>query len=281
MTAYSTPGARDLGAELKAARLRAGLTQKQVGERIERQQHRVSKWEQGIGLPTEADLGKLLLVYEIAGEEQEDFRRLLQEAAAPDRVSPGVGRRLASLIESERRARRIVNVEPLFIPGLCQTRDYAHAIMAGGGLTREQANQRVDVRMDRQALLADDNAPEFVAIIGVHALIHPPCDRPTMIEQLEKLLAMAELPTVSILVLPLDIGYSPALYGPFALIEPRKGEPVVRQEHLAATTTLTNTRDVRTYRTAVDDIHRQAMSADLSVAFIRKLLKEWSMEDGD
>lgn len=274
MTAYNASRARELGAELKAARLRVGLTQEQVAGRINRQHSRISKWERGIGLPSEADLGALLLLYEITGEEREDFLRLAREAADPNWVSPGVGRRLASLIESERLARRIVNVEPLFIPGLCQTGDYAHAIMVGAGVTREQANQRVELRLDRQELLTSSGAPEFVAIIGEHALRYPPCARHVMIKQLQKLLTLARLPNVSIHVLPLDSGYSSALYGPFVLMEPRNGEPVVRQEHLAATTTLTNTRDVRTYQTAAEEIRRQAMDEVDSAAFIGNLLNE-------
>jgi transcriptional regulator with XRE-family HTH domain len=271
VTAYSASRVLAVGAELRAARLRAGLTQKQVADQIGIQHSRVSKWENGKGLPTEADLGVMLLLYEITGDERVEFLRLAREAADPNWVSPGVGRRLASLIESERLARRIVNFEPMHVPGLCQTPEYARAVMAGSGVTHAQLSQGVELRMSRQKVLTKDGAPEYVAIIAEYALRYPPCTRREMAGQLRKLLTLGRRPNVSILVLPFDCGPSAARHGPFVLTEPRQGDPVVRLEHYRSTTTLTNSRDVRDYQAAVEEIRGQAVGA---AALIRKLLME-------
>lgn len=274
MSAYNASRLRALGAELKSARLAAGMTQKEVAERIGRQHSRISKWEHGTGLPDEVDLGKMLMLYGIIGDQHEDFLQLAREAAEPNWVSPGVGRRLASFVESEKLALRIVNYEPVIIPGLCQTGKYAREIMVTAGVPRDQISQRVDIRLSRQALLTYDDGPEYVAVIAEQALRYPQCDRPVMVEQLRHLLTLAGLPNVSIHVLPFGTR-ARAIEAPFVLIEPRHGDPMVHQEHYRATTTLTNPRDVREgYQAAVDEILRKAMSKVDSTAFITKLLKE-------
>jgi len=273
VNAYNPARARDLGAELKAARERAGLRQTEVAARIRRSQSQVSRWEKGQGVPDEAALGAMLLLYEVADDEHDYFLRLVREATNPDWVQPGVSRRLAATIESERTARLIVNVEPMIIPGLCQTEAYARALMTSMG--RDEIDQRVALRMTRQALLSEPNAPEYVAIIGEHALRYPPCDSDIMRGQLYKLRDLGNLPGVSIVVQPFENQYTPTAFGPFAIFTPRhSGGPVVRREGLAATTTITNTRDVQTYQTAVDLIRRQAMSAPETSAYIAALLNE-------
>jgi hypothetical protein len=200
--------------------------------------------------------------------------QLARDAADPNWVAPGVDKQLAALIEDERTARRIVNVQPLLIPGLLQTEEYARSIMVGAGTTRGQADQRILVRLGRQSVLTRRRPPEFLAIIGEHALRYPQCESDVMAEQLQHLLEMSARPNLSILVLPINIGYSPALEGPFVLLEFDRGDPVVQQEHYRATTTLTDSRDVRDYQTAVDVIVTQAMSPEESAAFIAGLMKE-------
>lgn len=255
----------------------AGLTQGQVAERIARDQSLISRVERGLALPDEAVLGAMFLVYNITDdEEREEFLQLAREAADPNWVSGG--RRLAALIAEEKAAQKIVNVEPMIVPGLCQTEDYARSLAIGMGATQEQADQRARDRLERQAILEHDRAPELWAYIGEHAFRDLPCDVTVMAEQVRKLLTLGELPNVSIFVLPFNSGVTPAFYGSFLLTYPRRGDPLVRLEPYASTTTLSSRRHVRTYQAAVDAIHRKVMSAAGSAAFIGKLLNE--MERG-
>lgn len=277
MTTYNASRARELGALLRAARKHRKLSLVAVGKQIRRHHSQISRWERGQGLPDEAVLGQMLLIYEVTPEEGEDLLTLAREAADPNWISPGVGRRLAALIETEKRARRIVNLELVIVPGLCQTEEYARWIMLIAGVTRDQINTRVDLRLRRQDRLTDENAPEYVAIIGEQALRYPPCDRSVMIKQLQKLLTLAELPNVSIHVLPFGCR-APAIESPFVLMELHRGDPMVHQEHYRATTTLTNPRDVGDYQAVVGEILRQVMNTAESIAFIGRLLEEWSRE---
>lgn len=275
MNAANASRARALGAELREARKAAGLTISQVGEQLGRSHSDISRWETGKRLPPEPDTAAVLGIYGVTGEERDRLLQLARDAADPNWVAPGIGRQLAALIEDERMAVFMVNVENQVIPGLLQTQDYARSIMIGAGATSGEADQRVLVRLGRQQLLSRRNPPEFLAIIGEHALRYPPCTREVMIEQLHRLVAMAAQPNVTILVLPSRAGeYTPAIEGPFVLLEFARGEPVIQQEHYRATTTLTDAKDVRDYQAAVKQIRDKALSPEESVSFIEKLITE-------
>lgn len=274
MSGVNPSRARGLGAELRAARKRKNLTLQAVGAAIGRHHSWVSRCERGMTLPSVEATASMLTVYAIKGGEWERLIQMAREAADPNWVMPGMDEQLAALIEDEKVARRIVNVQPLIIPGLCQTEDYAAAIMVGAGATRAQVNQRVLMRLARQALLAGRNGPEYVAIIGEYALRYPPCDAGVMVGQLRKLLDLGKRRNTSILVLPLTAGYTPAIEGPFVLMEFDRSDPVVQQEHYRTTTTLTSVADVRDYKAAVDEILRKTMSEAESAAFIESLVQE-------
>mgnify|MGYP001607191145 FL=1 len=227
----------------------------------------------------------MLTLYGVTGEEHERLLAMAREAADPNWVVPGLGRRVAATIASEKAARRIVNVEPMLIPGMCQTDEYARAVMGSLSVTRERADQLVATRARRRAVLTRNNPPEYVAIIGEFALRYPPCDSTAMAEQLDLLLTLGDLPNVSILVLPFaECSSSAAVLGSFSLLVQRlpdsqpRGAPVVRQENYRGTTALSNRRDVRDYQTAVEEILRKTMSAAGSRAFIAKLKKEMERE---
>ena len=270
----NTSRARALGAELRQARQRVGMTITQLATQLDRSHSDISRWENGKRIPSDADTAAVLGIVGVTGEDRNRILQLARDAADPNWVVPGVDKQLAALIEDEKSASRIVNVQPLVIPGLLQTEDYARSIMIGAGATRGQADQRVLVRMGRQKVLTRKGAPEFLAIVGEHALRFPPCSNAVMAEQHRHLLTMNDQSNVTILALPLSIPYSPAIEGPFVLLEFDRGDPVIQQEHYRATTTLTDAKDVRDYQAAVDEIRRQAMSADETSGLIAELANE-------
>ena len=148
-----TPRARQLGAELRAARKAAGLSTSELGTRLGRSHTHVSRWENGKLTPREADVGAVLGILGVTGDERERLLQLARDAGDPNWVAPGVGKQLTVLTEYERTAQRITDVEPLLIPGLLQTGNYARSIMLGAGATRgEAANDTVAERYDTRIL---------------------------------------------------------------------------------------------------------------------------------
>lgn len=273
-----TPRARQLGAELKALRIAAGMTSLKLANQLGRAHSHVSRWENGKLLPNENDTAGILAILKVTGEERARLLALARDAADPNWIAPGVGRALAALMEYERTALRIISVQPLLIPGLLQTQDYARSMMVGAGWTRGEAEQRVIMRMGRRDALTRRNPVNFCTIIGEHALRYPPCDRSVMVEQLHHMLRMSEQDNVTIMARSPKHGYSPILEGPFVLIEFDQTKPVVQMEHYRSTATLTDARDVRDYQAAVDTLRKDAMSPEATSELIAKLADE--MEHG-
>lgn len=263
-----------LGADLRELRKHAGKTVMQVAETLGMHHSTVSRWERGENMPDEADTSALLTVYGIIGEDRDRVLDLARQVKISDWVAPGIGRQLAAFIEYERRAERIIEVNPLLIPGLLQTRDYTWSLMIGAGLPQDQAETDTTIRVRRQSLLTGRRPPQLIAVVGEQAVRYPPSDDAVMVGQLRHLLAVGKLPNVEVRILPMDRRYSIALEGRFILLEFTRERPVVQVDSYCSTSTLTNPRAVSNYRDAADAIRAATLSADESAAYIANLAKE-------
>lgn len=75
-------------------------------------------------------------------------------------------------IDSERRATSLRTWEPLLVPGLLQTADYARAILAADPeTTEEQLSELVAARLERQAILDRPNPPALWVVLD-EAVLH-------------------------------------------------------------------------------------------------------------
>jgi transcriptional regulator with XRE-family HTH domain len=126
-----TPSAGPLqffGAELRRARTAAGLSQDQLGQRLGYSGAQVGKVETGERAPAQDFAEACDRAFPDAGGL---FGRIYQLARRWDGGYPSW---FAEWIDSERRATSICWWEPLLIPGLLQTADYAgHPNRGSGG----------------------------------------------------------------------------------------------------------------------------------------------------
>ncbi|MEU3597376.1 helix-turn-helix transcriptional regulator [Streptomyces sp. NPDC006798] len=87
------------------------------------------------------------------------------------------------------------------LPGVLQTKEYATEVLTAGGLTGQDLDQQVEARVSRAELLTLDGETHFRTIISEAVLTTPLADQGAWRRQLEHLLAMSELPNVSVQVL--------------------------------------------------------------------------------
>jgi len=94
--------------------------------------------------------------------------------------------------------------EPHYVSGLLQTRAYARACLRGGfpDETEESLEQRVELRLRRQDLLEKENAPTLWVVLEEAVLHRQVGSRAEMAEQIGHLLEVAQLPHVSVDVVP-------------------------------------------------------------------------------
>lgn len=270
----NAPRARQLGAELRDLRKRARMSMVEVASQLGRTHSHISRWENGNLTPSEADTAAVLAVLGITGEERDRLLDLARDAADPNWVAPGTDRQLSALMAYERTARTIIDVEPLIVPGLMQTAEYARATMIAFGATRGEAEHRAMVRLGRQHVLTDRSPVEMITVIGEHALRYPPCEPVVMTEQLHQLLTLGKRDNVSMHVLPMTRPSAPALSGPWVVIEDARTKPVLHLEHYSSSATLTDAKTVARYREAADTLRKVAMSPDESAEFIADVINE-------
>jgi transcriptional regulator with XRE-family HTH domain len=107
--------------------------------------------------------------------------------------------------EFEMNTATLLDWSPSVLTGLLQTSDYAAAIVsAEPRITPEKAAERVANRMARQqrVLFRDDDPPQARFLVDITSLRRLALGGPLMAAQLRHLLAVSELPHVTIQVVP-------------------------------------------------------------------------------
>ncbi|GAA4611115.1 hypothetical protein GCM10023108_54240 [Saccharopolyspora hordei] len=187
---------------------------------------------------------------------------MARSAAEPNWLSSGasgIRRELTTLIEFERTATHIVEVAPMIVPGLLQTADYARTIMSG--MPSAELETHVTMRVGRRDVLTRRKPVSFEAFVAEHVLHMPIGGAEVMADQLHHMAKMAELPNVTLRVVPSQLqGWHLALEGAFILFEFPKASPIVNLEHYRSSAFLYDEGDVADYAQAVDSLREAAMS---------------------
>lgn len=201
------------GQRLRELRAHAGfLTGKQFAVELGWQPSKVSRIENGNQLPTDSDVTAWFQATgapeSVASRLHDELREIRIEAASWRRqLRTGHEDRQRRAATTERKSAHIRAFEMGLLPGLVHTADYArhvltlHARLQGSTLDVSEA---VAVRMQRQHVLYDgDKTIEL--LITESALRYAPCPPGVMVAQIDRLLAVANLPGVRFGILPLDI----------------------------------------------------------------------------
>jgi transcriptional regulator with XRE-family HTH domain len=208
-----TPRARQaLTDRLRQLRRSTGATGTRFSERLGEgwAQPKVSKIETGKQLPTaedveawavatNADRAELLELLERARIEHATFR---DRAAAVG----GAGRLQDAIGAGEAAATRIAHYEPLLVPGILQTADYARErlqlpsdpVQPGAG--EEQLGRMIASRLRRQAMLHEPGR-DITVLMGEGALRTRIASPPTMHAQREHIARLAETLTTAIIAI--------------------------------------------------------------------------------
>lgn len=270
-----TAESRDLGAELRRLRKEAGLNTRVMAERTGVSNANISFWETGKRLVPLGRLTALLDALSVTDDERERIMGLRRKADGPGELTTGstsIGQRLTRLIELERTAIRLTDVAPLVVPGLLQTGDYARTIFGDG----PETDTKVALRAGRREVITRRRNPvEFLALIDSGVLTRPIGPPEVMADQLDHLLRMAELPNVTIQIVPSTApGHHPMLAGPFYLAEFPTATPIVLLEHHRTSAFLWDRESVAAYMSAPDEIRQNAMSPERSLRLIKEVAQE-------
>ncbi len=203
-------GVQAFAEELRAQREAARLTQVQLAKLMGYSESVIAKLETCRTIPSPQHAAQADAALRMPGT----FRRLRQAM-----LNRSFESWVRALLEMEERATVLRNWEPLVVPGLLQTEDYARAMIRAGrpGDSDAEVEQLVVGRISRQAIWdrADPPPPMLFAMLGEAILRQRVGDAQIMRDQLSHLVRMAGNPRVTIQVLPFGVAAHPGLLGPF------------------------------------------------------------------
>ncbi|WP_374957095.1 helix-turn-helix domain-containing protein [Actinopolyspora mortivallis] len=279
-TTKHSPRVRALGAELREARDTAGMTMRDVAQKLGWHHSKYARFETGEQVPTPAQVSAIAATVGVPEAERERLTEMATDISNGDanwlKASSGHDE-LTTLLEFERTATSIVDVSPILVPGLLQTSDYARTIMAGE--PPGEMERLVAMRVGRRDVLTRSKQPvDFTAIIAENALRQPMGGRTVMADQLRHIAKMSELDNVTVHVLPHELtNWTPAHAGPFILFDFAKSAPIVHHEHLSSSAFLSGAGDIQVHREAAVNLREAAMNPTDSVEFILRCATD--MED--
>src|SRR5439155_22062508 len=177
----------------------------------------------------------------------------------------------------EAAADAIQAYEALVVPGLLQTEDYARAMIRAGrpDIDGGEVEIRVRVRMNRQSLVSQDDPVDLWVVLDEAVLHRPVGGRAVMRQQFDHLVRAAELPNVTVQVLPFAAGAHAGMDGTFSILryEHNPTQNFVFASNAAGGLFLEKDEELERYSFIFDHLRAHALRPEGSVAMIAGLAK--------
>jgi transcriptional regulator with XRE-family HTH domain len=263
---------------------RAGRTVADVAAELGWSESKLSRIETATTGVRNADLQRLFGTYDLA---ESDRTRLISLAGQSrqrgwwEAYADVLPNTYESYIGFEAEASSIFTYEAQVVPGLLQTAEYANAVLHAGGVFSEPStssdpgvtDQRIAVRLARQAVLIHEPQPTFWAVLDEAVLRRPIGGADVQRRQMLRLVEVSERPEITIQVLPFSAGAHPALHGSFILLEFTGGDegPLVYSEGMTGGVFRTRPAELTIYRATFEALRTAALQPEESVAFIKTL----------
>lgn len=276
---------RRLAGELRGLREALGLSRDSVCEQTGLDSTTLYRLETAQARPQKRTLTTLLNLYGVEPDTRAEILDLSRGAAVQgwlQAYGSELPEEYTSFISFEAEARTVRNYETSFVPGLLQTADYARAVVRGGlpAATDREVEQRVQARLERQALLDGEKALKLWAIVDEAALLRTVGGPTVMAAQVRSLSEAASRPNVTVQVIPNAVGAHPGMSGSFMILEfPDSGVgDVVYIDSMAGALYLEKDVDVRRYSVMFDNLRAQGLSPADSVALMTTLADGGTMK---
>ncbi|MFF1305223.1 helix-turn-helix domain-containing protein [Streptomyces sp. NPDC058307] len=282
MPPRQSPTARQLrlGVELRKLRENAGLTARQAGEMIGANQARISNIETGRFGLSEQSVRTLAHNYDCTDEAL--IEALVSMATSRDRgwweeYRDTLPPRFLDVAEMEHHAVALRVAQVINIPGLLQTPEHARSLFrqAVPALRPHEIEYRISHRIKRQAILYREQPPQYTAIIHEAALRMRFGGAEVARAQLDHLSKMAELPHVTLRVIPFDGTMFPTVghgldytYGPVPALDTAQLDAAHGSELIDSVAQLTK------YRLILDRMQEAALAPDASHDLIHRITQD-------
>jgi transcriptional regulator with XRE-family HTH domain len=269
--------------ELRRLRDGAGLTIEQAAARLEFSTAKLSRIENAQVAVSPHDVRGMLDVY---GTDEQSRERLMQIAREARQrgwwQTNYADLPVTMLVGLETEAATLRQYAGLVVPGLLQVPEYATAVLRAARLDLksrpEEIERQVQLRIARQDILVQDDAPATWIVLDEAALRRPVGGREVMRKQLDHLVEMAATAAgLTLQVLPYGSGAHAGLTGAFTIIGfPEPADPDVIYIEISPTGDLylEDEHAINIYNEIFDHIRAAALSPTESSEFLARVARE-------
>jgi transcriptional regulator with XRE-family HTH domain len=266
MTAKRMTARKFLAREIKIARETKGISRDKLARAVYVSEGLVRAWETARRLP---QVDQLKLVDEVLGTNGY-LQRMREDLIKNEPVPEYMDR----WIEIEQTARTAVTYQPLLVPGLFQTPEYAREVFKDTGRQIDDIDESVEARIDRQKILDPDHGLVMVAIIDECVLDRPIGGKEVMYGQMLRLLEFAAQPNVEIQIVPMNTGFYSGLSGGF-IIATMDGKEYAYVDDTFSGDVLEDPDEVAAIQRLWVALSVQAMPAKQSIERIEQAVEKW------
>ncbi|MEV4626000.1 helix-turn-helix transcriptional regulator [Micromonospora sp. NPDC049523] len=291
---------RRLGGELRRLRESARLTGDQVIEQIGwASASKLSRLENGRSRPDPQDVMVLLELYGVTGPLRDELATITAEAGDVRswlRSYPVMTPRQRSFAEFEAGCADIREYNPVVVPGLLQTREYARARIIsfrplGNHSTDaeksdvENPETEVEARMARQLrLIQETHPPRYSAVIEEASLSRRAGSPEVIRGQLNQLCKLAALPNITLQVLPSQARianwYLPHTgFSLYRFADPQDPETLAIEGH-STNQVLTDRDELDRYTVVFEWLQSAALTAEDTLTWLAEAAGRVSSEAG-
>lgn len=206
MGTQGSPQRLRVGAELRRIREQLALSGDYVAAHLGWSQAKVSRIENGATAFTVRDINRLLDLYGVEADVKAELMASTAEDTGEGSWITQAGgwiRRQGAVASLESVTRRIRQYQPVVVPGLLQTREYARAIAMAAGV--EDPDATAEIRMARQKVLDLTDAPSFEVVVDARALLYRAFPMRVLSGQIDHLVALVDHPNIDFYIVPLGV----------------------------------------------------------------------------
>ncbi|MGC5030542.1 helix-turn-helix domain-containing protein [Micromonospora sp. DT229] len=274
MTASPTVRRRRIARELRQLRESAGMTLDVAARQLDMSKSNLSRIENAqIGIKPR-DVRAALALYQVTGNDAEaliEIARGAQQRGWWQHYSDVLPEWFEFYVGLEAEAATLRTYEAEAVPGLLQTEAYAREVyrLTAG---EEDLDRKVAARLRRQDVLHSDAPVELSVVLNEAVLLRPVSDRAVMAGQLSHLETVAQLPNVTIQVLPFEAGGHPAMNSPYVILTfaDAADAAVVYLENLTTGLALEESAQVRSYSLVHERLRRLALDPTASLIRLKE-----------
>lgn len=256
-----------VGTEIRFAResQEPKLSRARLAEMLYVSESLIAKWENGLLVPAEQHLTKLIEALALPEMLVRIIERLVSREVSPEWFGKWP--------EIEGQATSLSTFQPTVVPGLLQVEDYARAILRAANLQTD-LGEALRSRLKRKEILEKDDSPMYVALLSESVLRHNVGGPQAMCEQLLHLAEKAECDNIILQIVPNHATACAGFLSGFVIAN-SDGEELAYIDNQLDGDVIDDPEGVARLRRFLDTFRGDALSRADSIELIRKVADQW------